>query len=71
MKIGQIENWINWKLDKLKIGQIENGTIENGTTAVHCCEWDKLKMGQIENWTDWKIEKNPDFNFFFFFQIIF
>ena len=49
------------------MGQIENGTIENGTTAVHCCEWDKLKMGQIENGTDWKIEKNPDFNFFFFF----
>ena len=53
------------------MGQIENGTIENGTTAVHCCEWDKLKMGQIENWTDWKIEKNPDFNFFFFFKLFF
>ena len=59
-KIGQIENWTNWKSGqienwtKLKIGQIENWT-----------NWklEKSTIGQIENWTklnfgqNWELEK--------------
>ena len=66
----------SWKLDKLKIGQIENqtkveigqieklknGQIENQTKVEigQIENWTKVKNEQIENWTNWKSDKSEN-----------
>ena len=70
LKIGQIENWTNWKSDKSgnwtnwKLDKSEKwtnwklkiGQIENQTKVKigWIKNWTNEKIGHIENWTTWK-----------------
>ena len=60
LKIGQIENWMNWKWDKLKMGQLKMGPQQY--TAVNGTNW---KLDGLKSW------KKSRFQFFFFFKLFF